>query len=1024
LTLAAERSPGEDAQRGPEVDATSTVPGPLVSVIIPARNAAETIEAALRSLAAQKGVSWEAIVVDDGSTDATPEIVQRWLQRDGRLRLVRRSPQGVSASRNAGLAVARGEWVCFLDADDWLAPGALARLLALSRRNPEAAVLVGEAARVSQDGRLWPYPSRDLSDPFAVLAAHCAFPIHSALARRSVVRSLGGFDENLCSSEDWDLWQRIARSGLRFAQTRHRVALYRARPGSLSRNLPTAAEQGLLVMRQAHAPDPRLPPWAPHAAGARPDALAAHELYYVLWSACRDIAAGGDGLATAALLPGRIDVDFEPAAFGELVASGMADMLACHPEELAGCWPAFEPKLHAVLDQVYPEAERARLKALAMGVVKARLNGGQPGDADLLQLEAPRPCLAPPDGADFAVLQLRREDSTLAAIGLPMLGAREGADLAEAIAQQARRAPLTAALRAAQPWRKGAFWRAAAPPALDLRGMGLRTCAGKPAALAELLRRRVRHLAAVGLRRTLERELRPSMRPERPSEHERELAALVAETARPTAACAPPQSPAAGRADQPDRAGSWDSFFGAEDPWNYGASAYERLKYEDTLELVPHLPQGSALELACAEGHFTNRLAGRVGALLATDISETALKRAAARCEGLRNVAFRQLDFMRGPLPGAYDLIVCSEVLYYAGARLASVARRLAAALRPGGLLVMAHANQIADEPRATGFDWGHAYGARTIGQAFAALPGLKLEREIHRELYRVQSFRKAQTDRSNPQPRLERRPLDVPLEPAVARNVVWGGGESRIAAFAREAAIRLPILMYHRVAPAASGPTLERYRVAPHTFAEQMAWLRARGYWGVSPEELAEALAANRPLPGRPVMITFDDGYADFAEHAWPVLKKHDMRAVMFVVAGRTGGTADWDAAHGAPAPLLGWSQISAMARDGLVVESHSFSHRPFTRLPVRDVYREILRSRAEIAQHTGREPISVCYPYGAVDPVVERIAEECGCRLGFAVSQAVASLADNPFRLPRLEISIDDDLASFQRKLGGVGS
>src|SRR5438034_862565 len=82
--------------------------------------------------------------------------------------------------------------------------------------------------------------------------------------------------------------------------------------------------------RRPQLPDPRVP-GAParYAAGAPTDALPSHELYYVLWSAARGIAAGGDGLSTAALLRRPVDVDFEPGTIGELMAVGMADMLAC-----------------------------------------------------------------------------------------------------------------------------------------------------------------------------------------------------------------------------------------------------------------------------------------------------------------------------------------------------------------------------------------------------------------------------------------------------------------------------------------------------------------------------------------------------------------------------------------------------------------------------------------------------------------------------------------------------------------------
>jgi peptidoglycan/xylan/chitin deacetylase (PgdA/CDA1 family)/SAM-dependent methyltransferase len=1008
--------------------ATARAAPPAVSVIIPAYNAAGFIDKALQSLAAQGKVAWEAIVVDDGSTDDTVQVVQRRMRRDRRVRLIRQRNAGVSAARNAGLAAACGDWLCFLDADDWLAPRAFQRLLALSQENPEAAVLVGAAARVSEDGGLWDYDSRDLSDPFAVLSTHCSIAIHSALVRRTAVRDLGGFDESLRSSEDWDLWQRLARTGRRFAQTPARVAFYRARPGSLSRDLPRAAHAGLAVMRQGHAPDPRVErPLARHRDGAPADDLPTHEFYYLLWCGARDIAVGGDGLATVEPLRDGRDIDFSPSAIGALMASGIADALARPAEALGPEWDRFEPRLKTLLEYVCPEDNRRRLRELALGVIRAGLNGGGMEGHDVLQLGAR--AVPPLDAArgDFAVLQLRSGRATAGPIALPVLGARDGADLTDAVARQAGRIPLKTALQAIRPWRTLGFWQAVIPLLLDVRGSGLRAALRRPRQAPALARSRLRRALGAGLEGAVRTRLAKLAKAGGPSAHAQALAVLRAQVrAEPGPFIAAPSSGGrpqaqAGRdAVDTSKAGAWDAFFAAEDPWGYGSSDYERLKYADTLELIPDLPDGAALELACAQGHFAALIAPKVGSLLATDISQRALEGAATRCAGLDNVALQALDFARQPLPGRYDLIVCSEALYYLDTPLEGVAKRLAEGLKPGGLLVMAHGNQICDEPQATGFDWGRSFGARTIGEVFSAHPGLALEREIHRPLYRAQAFRRI-GEEPPAAPVVEKRALEVALDPVTARSVVWGGGESRIAAFHSEVAVRLPILMYHRVAPDGDGPAaLDRFRVTPEAFEAQMAALRRRGCWGVSPDELAAAMATGKPLPGRPVMITFDDGYEDFAEYAWPVLQKHAFAATVFVVPAKVGGAADWDERYGAASRLMDWERIAELAAAGLHVESHGLTHRPLSRLPVREVYREMLASQAQIEAATGRAPVSVCYPYGAADRVVERVAEECGLKLGFGVMPAIADLSDDPFRLPRIEVSGFDDLASFRTKLG----
>ena len=91
-----------------------------VSIIIPAYNAAKTIADTLNSVLAQTYPEWEAIVVDDGSTDATGEIVRRFLRRDARFRIVAKCNGGEAAARNSGIAEARYDWLLFLDADDWI----------------------------------------------------------------------------------------------------------------------------------------------------------------------------------------------------------------------------------------------------------------------------------------------------------------------------------------------------------------------------------------------------------------------------------------------------------------------------------------------------------------------------------------------------------------------------------------------------------------------------------------------------------------------------------------------------------------------------------------------------------------------------------------------------------------------------------------------------------------------------------------------------------------------------------------
>ena len=100
--------------------------------------------------------------------------------------------------------------------------------------------------------------------------------------------------------------------------------------------------------------------------------------------------------------------------------------------------------------------------------------------------------------------------------------------------------------------------------------------------------------------------------------------------------------------------------------------------------------------------------------------------------------------------------------------------------------------------------------------------------------------------------------------------------------------------------------------------------------------------MEAKRPLPGRAVIITFDDGYRDFLTEAWPLLAQYGFSATVFLVAGKVGRTNEWDHHYGQEIPLLGWEEIRGLQKEGIEFGSHSMSHRPLTKLSVEETVRE----------------------------------------------------------------------------------
>ncbi|MGI8721965.1 MAG: glycosyltransferase, partial [Geodermatophilaceae bacterium] len=186
-----------------------------VTVVIPTRNRSGLLRQTLGTVLAQEDTDFDVVIVDEGSTDETPEMLQRWPH--DRLTVLRHEQaKGVSAARNAGLAAATGPWVAFVDDDDIWSPTKLAAQLAAARRTPEAGWVCAGAVRVDSRLRLrgaerTPVPA----DVGRTLLARNVIPggASGVLARADLVRQVGGFDETLSNLADYDLWIRLGLAG-------------------------------------------------------------------------------------------------------------------------------------------------------------------------------------------------------------------------------------------------------------------------------------------------------------------------------------------------------------------------------------------------------------------------------------------------------------------------------------------------------------------------------------------------------------------------------------------------------------------------------------------------------------------------------------------------------------------------------------------------------------------------------------------------------------------------------------------
>lgn len=222
----------------------------LVSTIIPAFNAESYIGDAIESALAQSHCEQEVIVVDDGSTDRTLEIAERFV---GRVRILHQSHGGPYTARNLGVSMAKGDWIALLDADDLWEPDKLEKQLELAdsesdviytdRRNFGVSDHVDE---IQSDGvRLFD------GDVFAPLLLGNFITLSSAMIRRSVFTAIGGFSTESRGIQDWDLWLRLSEAGRRFRLVPEALTRYRWHESQMSMDLPARALERVSVVQRA-----------------------------------------------------------------------------------------------------------------------------------------------------------------------------------------------------------------------------------------------------------------------------------------------------------------------------------------------------------------------------------------------------------------------------------------------------------------------------------------------------------------------------------------------------------------------------------------------------------------------------------------------------------------------------------------------------------------------------------------------------------------------------------------------------
>jgi hypothetical protein len=228
-----------------------------VSVIIPAYNQGAYLKEALESVLAQTYPDFEAIVVDDGSTDTTSKVVHAY--SDLRICYVYQENRGLSAARNTGIRHAQGEYLTYLDSDDLFLPEKLALLASELESRPDLGFVAGQAIPIDEQGhRIGKIYDAPIPEDTTRLLLSNPLHVGSVMLRREWQDKAGFFDETLRSYEDWDMWLRLVRLGCKTGWVPRPVSLYRFHTAQMTRNSAQMTAATLKVLDKIFS-DPTLP---------------------------------------------------------------------------------------------------------------------------------------------------------------------------------------------------------------------------------------------------------------------------------------------------------------------------------------------------------------------------------------------------------------------------------------------------------------------------------------------------------------------------------------------------------------------------------------------------------------------------------------------------------------------------------------------------------------------------------------------------------------------------------------------
>jgi peptidoglycan/xylan/chitin deacetylase (PgdA/CDA1 family) len=233
---------------------------------------------------------------------------------------------------------------------------------------------------------------------------------------------------------------------------------------------------------------------------------------------------------------------------------------------------------------------------------------------------------------------------------------------------------------------------------------------------------------------------------------------------------------------------------------------------------------------------------------------------------------------------------------------------------------------------------------------------------------------------------------------------------------------MNIPILLYHSVSTVAT-QLYQPWAIAPERFDEHLAYLRESGYQPLTIGELALSMEQGKAhLLQRPVVVTFDDGLADFLSGAMPILARYHFPATLYVTTGYVGGTSSWMRSEGEhDRPMMTWEELREL--EGVEIGGHAHTHPQLDIVPLAKAREEIFLCKEILEQRLARTVQTFAFPHGYYTKKLLDLVRQAGFTSSCIVGHTMATETSPSFALPRIIITSDTTIPILEQYLQGAG-